>query len=238
MRKTIAQRLKMSQSTNASLTAMQEIDMSKLMDWRRQNKDRVLEAHGVRLGYMGAFVRAATLAAQQFPSINGAVDVENEQLIFRDYVDISIAVSTPKGLVTPVLRNCECLSVLEIEKQVLGLANKVILLWTHDRGGGFTFATEATVADLFQSQARIGKLTMADLEGGNFSISNPGIFGSMFGTPVINYRQSAVFNMNTIYDRVVAVDGKPAIRPVSLTLPPPKKNLQTWKDWKKPLMAD
>ena len=104
---------------------MQEFDMSALIEWRKRNKDQVLTVHGVRLGYMGAFVRAATLAAQRIPAVNSAIDLESEELIFRDYVDISIAVSTPKGLVTPVLKNCECLGILEIEKEILRLATKV-----------------------------------------------------------------------------------------------------------------
>lgn len=125
IRRTIAQRLKQSQNTTVSLTAMQEFDLSALMAWRKKHKDEVLEAHGIRLGYMGVFVKAATLAALRFPTLNAAMDLEREEIVFRDYVDISIAVSTLKGLVTPVLRNCEGLSIVEIEKHVLELATKV-----------------------------------------------------------------------------------------------------------------
>ncbi|KAK2016844.1 dihydrolipoyllysine-residue succinyltransferase [Colletotrichum eremochloae] len=186
MRKTIASKLKQSQNATASLTTINEVDMSALMAWRAQNKEAVMKRHGVRLGYMGAFTKATCLAAQQVPQLNAAIDTEKEIITYRDYVDISIAVSAPKGLVTPVLRNVDTLDIIGIERGVAELAAK----------------------------ARDGKLSMADLEGGNFSISNPGIFGSMFGTPVINYPQAAVFNMNGIKDRPVVVNGKLEIRPM------------------------
>ncbi|KAK2043688.1 2-oxoacid dehydrogenase acyltransferase [Colletotrichum somersetense] len=186
MRKTIATKLKQSQNATASLTTINEVDMSALMAWRAQNKDAVMKRHGVRLGYMGAFTKATCLAAQQVPQLNAAIDTDKGIITYRDYVDVSIAVSAPKGLVTPVLRNVDALDIIGIERGVAELAAK----------------------------ARDGKLSMADLEGGNFSISNPGIFGSMFGTPVINYPQAAVFNMNGIKNRPVVVDGKLEIRPM------------------------
>ncbi|RSL65833.1 hypothetical protein CEP54_004018 [Fusarium duplospermum] len=192
MRRTIASRLKQSQNTCASLTTIQEIDMTNLMAWRSKYKEEVAEKYGVRLGYMGAFTKATTLAALEIPQVNAAIDTDKEVTTWRDYVDISIAVSAPKGLVTPVLRNTHTLSIVELEREVAALAKK----------------------------ARDGKLTMDDLEGGNYSISNPGIFGSMFGTPVINYPQSAVFNMNGIQQRVMAINGQAEIRPmmyISLT---------------------
>ncbi|KAJ4269482.1 hypothetical protein NW762_001142 [Fusarium torreyae] len=192
MRKTIAKRLKQSQDTCASLTTIQEVDMSNLIAWRAKYKEEVAEEHGVRLGYMGAFTKATTMAAQKVPQINAMIDTDNEIITYRDYVDVSIAVSAPKGLVTPVLRDTHSLSIVELERLVATVAKK----------------------------ARDGKLTMEDMEGGSFSISNPGIFGSMFGTPVINYPQSAVFNMNGIQQRVVAVNGEAEIRPmmyISLT---------------------
>ncbi|KAL2687824.1 hypothetical protein Neosp_005393 [[Neocosmospora] mangrovei] len=192
MRRTIASRLKQSQNTCASLTTIQEVDMTNLMAWRAKYKEEVAEKYGVRLGYMGAFTKATTLAALEIPQINAAIDTEKEVTTWRDYVDISIAVSAPKGLVTPVLRNTHTLSIVELEREVAALAKK----------------------------ARDAKLTMEDLEGGNYSISNPGIFGSMFGTPVINYPQSAVFNMNGIQQRVMAINGQAEIRPmmyISLT---------------------
>ncbi|KAM5345904.1 hypothetical protein ACJ41O_011765 [Fusarium nematophilum] len=192
MRKTIASRLKQSQNTCASLTTIQEVDMTSLIAWRAKYKEEVAEEHGVRLGYMGAFTKATTLAALQVPQVNAAIDTDREVITYRDYVDVSIAVSAPKGLVTPVLRNTDVLSIVELEREVAALAKK----------------------------ARDGKLTMEDLEGGNYSISNPGIFGSMFGTPVINYPQAAVFNMNGIQQRVMAINGQAEIRPmmyISLT---------------------
>ncbi|EWZ31537.1 hypothetical protein FOZG_14671 [Fusarium oxysporum Fo47] len=185
MRKTIATRLKQSQNTCASLTTVQEIDMTALMRWRVKYKEDVAKQYGVRLGYMGAFAKATALAAKQVPEINASIDSDREVITYRDYVDISIAVSSPKGLVTPVVRDCDLLSIIELEKEIAIVAQK--------------------------AKAR---LTMDDLTGGNFSISNPGIFNSLFGTPVINYPQAAVFNMNTIKDRVIAVDGKPEIRPM------------------------
>ncbi|GJC80405.1 dihydrolipoyllysine-residue succinyltransferase component of 2-oxoglutarate dehydrogenase complex, mitochondrial [Colletotrichum liriopes] len=160
--------------------------MSALMAWRAKNKEDVMKRHGVRLGYMGAFTKATCLAAQQVPQLNASIDTEKEIITYRDYVDISIAVSAPKGLITPVLRNVDSLDIIGIERGVAELAAK----------------------------ARDSKLSMADLEGGNFSISNPGIFGSLFGTPVINYPQAAVFNMNGIKERPVVVDGKLEIRPM------------------------
>ncbi|KAK2669640.1 hypothetical protein RAB80_015166 [Fusarium oxysporum f. sp. vasinfectum] len=186
MRKTIATRLKQSQNTCASLTTVQEIDMTALMKWRTKYKEDVAKQYGIRLGYMGAFTKATALAAKQVPEINASIDTDREVIIYRDYVDISIAVSSPKGLVTPVVKDCDLLSIVELEKEIAIVAQK----------------------------AREAKLTMDDLTGGNFSISNPGIFNSLFGTPVINYPQAAVFNMNTIKDRVIAVDGKPEIRPM------------------------
>ncbi|OLN88082.1 Dihydrolipoyllysine-residue succinyltransferase component of 2-oxoglutarate dehydrogenase complex, mitochondrial [Colletotrichum chlorophyti] len=186
MRKTIASKLKQSQNITASLTTINEVDMSALMQWRARNKEDVMKRHGVRLGYMGAFTKATCLAAQQVPQLNASIDTEKEIITYRDYVDISIAVSAPKGLITPVLRNVESLDIIGIERGVAELAAK----------------------------ARDGKLTMPDLEGGNFSISNPGIFGSLFGTPVINYPQAAVFNMNGIKERPVVVNGKLEIRPM------------------------
>ncbi|EWZ94118.1 hypothetical protein FOWG_04492 [Fusarium oxysporum f. sp. lycopersici MN25] len=184
MRKTIATRLKQSQNTCASLTTVQEIDMTALMRWRVKYKEDVAKQYGVRLGYMGAFAKATALAAKQVPEINASIDTDREVITYRDYVDISIAVSSPKGLVTPVVRDCDLLSIIELEKEIAIVAQKAT------------------------------RLTMDDLTGGNFSISNPGIFNSLFGTPVINYPQAAVFNMNKIKDRVIAVDGKPEIRPM------------------------
>lgn len=125
MRKTIATRLKESQNNCASLTTMQEIDMSALMAWRAKYKEEVAETHGVRLGYMGAFTKATTMAAQQVPQINASIDMEREVITYRDYVDVSIAVSSPKGLITPVVRNAEGMSIVELEREIAVLAKKV-----------------------------------------------------------------------------------------------------------------
>ena len=125
IRRIIAQRLKQSQEMTASLTAVREVDMTALINWRKRHKDTVSKSHGLRLGYMGAFVQAATLAAQEVPPVNSAMDQATEEIIFRDYVDISIAVSTPKGLVTPVLRGCQSMTILDIEREVAALAEKV-----------------------------------------------------------------------------------------------------------------
>lgn len=125
MRKTIASRLKQSQNTCASLTTIQEVDMTNLMAWRAKYKEEVAEKYGVRLGYMGAFTKATTLAALEIPQINAAIDTDKEITTWRDYVDISIAVSAPKGLVTPVLRDTHTLSIVELEREVAALAKKV-----------------------------------------------------------------------------------------------------------------
>lgn len=125
IRQTIARRLKESQNRTASLTTVQRIDMSSLMQWRSQYKEHVMKEHGVRLGYMGAFTKAATMAALEIPQINASIDMDKEIITYRDYVDISIAVSTPKGLVTPVLRNTESMNVIDIERGVAALAGKV-----------------------------------------------------------------------------------------------------------------
>jgi 2-oxoglutarate dehydrogenase E2 component (dihydrolipoamide succinyltransferase) len=132
MRRTIASRLKQSQNTCASLTTIQEVDMTNLMAWRAKYKEEVAEKYGVRLGYMGAFTKATTLAALEIPQINAAIDTDKEITTWRDYVDISIAVSAPKGLVTPVLRNTHTLSIVELEREVAALAKKVSI-WMDTR---------------------------------------------------------------------------------------------------------
>lgn len=125
MRKTIATRLKQSQTTSASLTTVQEIDMTALMQWRTKYKEDVAKQYGIRLGYMGAFTKATALAAKQVPEINASIDTDREVIIYRDYVDISIAVSSPKGLVTPVVKDCDLLSIVELEKEIAIVAQKV-----------------------------------------------------------------------------------------------------------------
>jgi 2-oxoglutarate dehydrogenase E2 component (dihydrolipoamide succinyltransferase) len=154
MRQTIAQRLKASQNAAAFLTTFQEIDMSSLQDFRKLYKDGVLKNEGVKLGFMSAFARAACLALKEIPAANASID--GDQIVYRDYVDLSVAVSTPKGLVVPVVRNAESMGLVDIEKAIAGLAVK----------------------------ARDNKLGLEDMSGGTFTISNGGVFGSLFGTPM------------------------------------------------------
>ncbi|SCZ98704.1 BZ3500_MvSof-1268-A1-R1_Chr3-1g05563 [Microbotryum saponariae] len=186
MRLRIAERLKQSQNAAASLTTFNEIDMSSLMAMRSAYKDSVLKNTGVKLGFMSAFAKAACLALKEIPAANASI--EDDQIIYRDYVDLSVAVATPKGLVTPVLRNAESLDFLGIEQGIADLGKK----------------------------ARDNKLTLEDMAGGSFTISNGGVFGSMYGTPIINLPQAAVLGMHAIKDRAVVVDGQIVIRPIMI----------------------
>lgn len=188
MRKRIAERLKQSQNAAASLTTFNEIDMSSLMQMRSQYKDQVLKNHGVKLGFMSAFAKASCLALKEIPAANASIEGPGpgDQIVYRDYVDLSVAVATPKGLVTPVVRNAETMNFLEIEQAIAGLGKK----------------------------ARDNKLTLEDMAGGTFTISNGGVFGSLYGTPIINVPQAAVLGMHSIKDRAVVVDGKIEIRPI------------------------
>ncbi|KAJ7716806.1 dihydrolipoamide succinyltransferase [Mycena maculata] len=184
MRLRIAERLKESQNAAASLTTFNEIDMSSLMDMRKRYKDAVLKEHEVKLGFMSAFAKACTLALKEIPAANASI--EGEEIVYRDYVDLSVAVATPKGLVTPVVRNAEILNFVGIEKEIAALGKK----------------------------ARDGKLTLEDMAGGTFTISNGGVFGSLYGTPIINLPQAAVLGMHAIKDKPVVVDGQIVIRPI------------------------
>lgn len=184
MRTRIAERLKESQNTAASLTTFNEVDMSSVMDLRKLYKDEIIKKNDIKFGFMGLFSKAATLAMKDLPSVNGAI--EGDQLVYRDYVDISIAVATPKGLVTPVVRNAESLSVLEIEQEIVNLGKK----------------------------ARDGKLTLEDMAGGTFTISNGGVFGSLYGTPIINLPQTAVLGLHGVKERPVVVNGQIVSRPM------------------------
>ncbi|EGW33946.1 2-oxoglutarate dehydrogenase complex E2 component, partial [Spathaspora passalidarum NRRL Y-27907] len=185
MRLRIAERLKESQNTAASLTTFNEVDMSNLMEMRKLYKDEFLEKTGTKLGFMGAFAKASCLAAKEIPAVNAAIE-NNDTLVFRDYTDISIAVATPKGLVTPVLRNAESLSILGIEREISNLGKK----------------------------ARDGKLTIEDMTGGTFTISNGGVFGSLYGTPIINMPQTAVLGLHGVKQRPVTVNGQIVSRPM------------------------
>ncbi|KAF8875470.1 hypothetical protein CPB85DRAFT_548366 [Mucidula mucida] len=184
MRLRIAERLKESQNAAASLTTFNEIDMSSLMSMRKKYKDEIQKEHDVKLGFMSAFAKACALALKEIPSANASI--EGDEIVYRDYVDLSVAVATPKGLVTPVVRNIETMNFLQIEKEIAFLGKK----------------------------ARDGKLTLEDMAGGTFTISNGGVFGSLYGTPIINLPQAAVLGMHAIKEKPVVVDGQIVIRPI------------------------
>ncbi len=184
LRKTISRRLVESKNTTAMLTTFNEVDMTAIMQIRKQFKDKFKEAHGVNLGFMSFFTKACAIALSEWPTVNAYID--GDQILYHDYADISIAVSTPRGLTVPVIRNVESLSMAEIEKTVVVLAGK----------------------------ARDSKLTAEDLTGGTFTITNGGVFGSLMSTPIINIPQSAILGMHKIQDRPMAVNGKVEILPM------------------------
>uniref|UniRef100_A0A0N5AJB7 Dihydrolipoyllysine-residue succinyltransferase component of 2-oxoglutarate dehydrogenase complex, mitochondrial n=1 Tax=Syphacia muris TaxID=451379 RepID=A0A0N5AJB7_9BILA len=184
LRLRIAQRLKDAQNTYAMLTTFNEIDVSNVIEMRKRYQKMFLAKHGVKLGFMSPFIKSVAFALQQRPIVNAVID--GGEIVYRHYVDISIAVATPKGLVVPVLRNVDRMDYGMIEQALTELGNK----------------------------ARDGKLAIEDMEGGTFTISNGGVFGSLFGTPIINPPQSAILGMHAIFDRPVAVDGKVEIRPM------------------------
>lgn len=184
LRKTVSRRLVEAKNTTAMLTTFNEVDMGPIMELRKLYKDAFNKKHGVNLGFMSFFTKACCYALQEWPSVNAKID--GEQIVFHDYCDISIAVSAPKGLVVPVIRNAESLSMAEIEKTVVELATK----------------------------ARDNKLTIAEMTGGTFTLTNGGIFGSMMSTPIINIPQSAILGMHKIQDRPMAINGKVEIRPM------------------------
>ncbi|KAL8928416.1 MAG: hypothetical protein Q9172_000902 [Xanthocarpia lactea] len=188
MRLRIAERLKQSQNTAASLTTFNEVDMSSIMQFRKLYKDDVLKKTGVKLGFMSAFSRACVLAMKDVSAVNASIEGPNggDTIVYRDYVDISVAVATEKGLVTPVVRNAETMDLVGIEKAIADLGKK----------------------------ARDNKLTIEDMAGGTFTISNGGVFGSLMGTPIINLPQTAVLGLHAIKEKPVAVDGKVEIRPM------------------------
>lgn len=166
------------------LTTFNEVDMKPIMDIRKLYKDKFKETHGVGLGFMSFFTKACAIALQEFPSINAYID--GDEMVFNDFVDISIAVSAPKGLVVPVIRDAQKLDFAGIENEVVRLAIK----------------------------ARDGKLTIPEMTGGTFTITNGGIFGSMLSTPIINAPQSAILGMHNIVERPVAINGQVEIRPI------------------------
>jgi 2-oxoglutarate dehydrogenase E2 component (dihydrolipoamide succinyltransferase) len=184
LRKTVARRLVEAKNSTAMLTTFNEVDMSRIMEIRKQYKDSFKEAHSVNLGFMSFFTKACCIALQEWPAVNAYID--GESLIYHEYCDISIAVSGPKGLVVPVIRNAESLGMADLEKKVLELATK----------------------------ARENKLSPDEMAGGTFTITNGGVFGSLMSTPIINIPQSAILGMHKIQDRPVAINGKVEIRPM------------------------
>ena len=184
MRLRIADRLKDAQNTNAMLTTFNEIDMSAYINMRKDFGEEFHKKHGIKLGFMSGFVKAATLALKDQPVVNAVID--GKDMVYRDFVDISVAVSTPKGLVVPVLRNCQDMEMHHVEKELGALGAK----------------------------ARDGNITLEDMTGGTFTITNGGVFGSMMGTPIINPPQSAILGMHATKNRPVCVGDKIVARPI------------------------
>lgn len=184
LRKTIASKLVEAKNTTAMLTTFNEVDLSALMDMRKKYKEAFTKKHGVGLGFMSLFTKACTVALKDWPAVNAQIN--GEEIVYHDYADVGIAVSTPKGLVVPVLRNAESMTLAEIEKEIARLAAK----------------------------ARDGKITIEEMQGGTFSITNGGVFGSMLSTPILNIPQSAILGMHNIIERPVAVNGQVVIRPM------------------------
>lgn len=184
LRKTIASKLVEAKNSTAMLTTFNEVDMFALMEMRKKYKEIFQKKHGVGLGFMSLFTKAVTVALKDFPAINAQIN--GDEVIYHDYADIGIAVSTPKGLVVPVVRNAQNLSLAQIEKEILNLATK----------------------------ARDGKITIEEMQGGTFSITNGGVFGSLLSTPILNIPQSAILGMHNIVERPIALQGQVVIRPM------------------------
>jgi 2-oxoglutarate dehydrogenase E2 component (dihydrolipoamide succinyltransferase) len=184
LRKRVAERLLEAKNSTAMLTTFNEVNMKPIMDLRKQYKDQFEERHGTRLGFMSFYVKAVTEALKRYPEVNASID--GDEIVYHNYFDISMAVSTPRGLVTPVLKDCDTLGFADIEKGIKELAIK----------------------------GRDGKLTVEELTGGNFTITNGGVFGSLMSTPIINPPQAAILGMHKIQDRPMAVDGKVEILPM------------------------
>ncbi len=187
MRQRVAARLKDAQNTAAMLTTFQEVDMGNLMETRKKYKDAFLEKHGVKLGFMSAFVKASTAALKELPAVNAYIDDETKEIVYREYCDVSVAVASPGGLVVPVLRNTETMSFADVERSIA----------------------------LYGQKARDGTLALDDMAGGTFTISNGGVFGSLMGTPIINPPQSAILGMHATKMRaVVNAKGEVEARPM------------------------
>jgi 2-oxoglutarate dehydrogenase E2 component (dihydrolipoamide succinyltransferase) len=186
MRLRIAERMKEAQNSAASLTTFNEVDMSALMAMRSKHKEAFGKKHDAKLGFMSAFVKAAAQALQEIPVVNARMDMTSQEIVYHKHVDISVAVATPKGLVTPVLRNCESMSFADVERTLASLGER----------------------------ARDGTIGLDELAGGTFTISNGGVFGSLMGTPIINAPQAAILGMHAIKDRPTVVDGQVVARPL------------------------
>lgn len=184
LRKTISRRLVEAKNATAMLTTFNEVDMSPIMELRAKYKDKFKEKHGVNLGFMSFFTKACCYALQEWPAVNAYID--GEEVVYHDFCDISIAVSAPKGLVVPIIRNAESLSMADIEKKVVELATK----------------------------ARDNKLALEEMQGGTFTITNGGVFGSLMSTPIINIPQAAILGMHKIQERPVVVNGQVVARPM------------------------
>lgn len=184
LRQTIAKRLKESQNTAAILTTFNEVDMHNVMELRKKYQDKFVEKYGTKLGFMSLFAKAAVKALKEIPSVNASI--EGDEVVYKKYYNLGIAVGTKTGLVVPVLRNCEDKNFADIEKEIANLGKK----------------------------ARDGQLSMAELTGGTFSITNGGIYGSMLSTPIINPPQTAILGMHNIVERPVAINGQVVIRPI------------------------
>ncbi len=184
LRKTIANRLLEAKNSTAMLTTFNEVNMKPIMDIRKQYQEVFEKRHGIRLGFMSFYVKAVTEALKRFPEVNASID--GDEIVYHNYFDVSIAVSTPRGLVTPVLRDTDKMSLADIERNVRELALK----------------------------GRDGKLTVADMTGGNFTVTNGGVFGSLMSTPILNLPQSAILGMHAIKDRPMAVNGQVEILPM------------------------
>ena len=184
LRQTIAKRLKQAQENAALLTTFNEVDMTNIMDMRKENQQDFQNRYGVKLGFMSFFVKACVVALKNYPAVNA--EIEGDEIIYKNYYNLSFAVGTDKGLVVPVLRNADELSFADIEKKIKEISEK----------------------------ARDGKLTIEDLQGGTFTISNGGVYGSMLSTPILNLPQSGVLGMHNIIERPMVVDGEIKIRPM------------------------
>lgn len=186
IRQTIARRLVDAKQTMALLTTFNEVDMTAVLELRKKHKESFLKQHGVRLGFMSFFIKAATTALKQFPQVNAYID--GDDFVFRKYYDINVAISSERGLVVPVIADCDLLSFAQIEQKIVDLAKK----------------------------ARENKISMDEMRSGGFTISNGGVFGSTFSTPIVNPPQSAILGMHRIVERPYVVDGKILIRPIMI----------------------